>query len=105
MKSHTPQNEESQPMPKDGGLEPARTIIEFFSEPGRAGEAVLADVLKIDRTTPYKWPKSKRRHGTGGLIPGRHHIKILTYAEAIGKNLSPEHLMGISLPCAKENAA
>jgi hypothetical protein len=58
---------------------PAETIIEKFG-----GPAKVAVVLGLDVSRIYRWTYPEERGGTGGLIPQKHHLKLLEAARAEG---------------------
>ena len=67
-------------------MEPAKSIIERFAQPdkGLTGEAVVSQITETAYTAPYRWQHSRSKGGTDGLIPQRHHTKLLDYARANG---------------------
>jgi hypothetical protein len=65
-------------------MEPARTIVELLG-----GEAKVAEIAGVRITAPYRWQASRAKGGTGGVIPHWHIGKLLEYAEAHGKDLTP----------------
>ena len=66
-------------------LDPAYTIIEKLGGLQNAAEA--ADVTE-SRVCRWRLPKGKRG-GTDGLIPSRHHQKLLDWAAKHKKDLDP----------------
>lgn len=45
------------------------------------GSVVVADALKIHRSTAWKWTQPKEKGGTGGLIPSKHVPALLALAK------------------------
>ena len=56
-------------------MNPASRVIDKLG-----GEAVVAEVLATASTAPYRWQYSREKGGTGGLIPQKHHRKLLDFA-------------------------
>jgi len=83
-------------------MEPAKTIISKFAKPdeGLTGEAVISRITETAYTAPYRWQQPREKGGTGGLIPQRHHPRLLTYAKENGIELAP----GDFLPRSEEVA-
>ena len=52
--------------------EPASIIIARLG-----GEATVASVTGTAYTAPYRWQAVRAKGGTGGLIPQRHHRRLL----------------------------
>lgn len=70
-------------------LDPAQTVITRFG-----GAGPLARRLDLDRSAVHRWALPKSRSGTGGLIPARHHLRLLALAAAEGIALSAADLVG-----------
>jgi hypothetical protein len=68
--------------------EPAASIIKKLG-----GEMVVSRVTGTKRVAPYRWCYSRERGGTGGLIPQRHHRKILEYARENGIPLTSDEFL------------
>lgn len=66
-------------------LDPAKTIIAAVG-----GPKVVAAITGVDRTQIWRWTQPTERKGTGGLIPSVHQVKLLQWARANGKPLTPE---------------
>lgn len=75
--------------------EPAHSIIKLLG-----GEAVVAEITKRAITAPYRWQQPISKRGTGGLIPQKHHPRLLEYARQIGANLSPADFLASPPPGA-----
>lgn len=56
-------------------MEPARTIVRKLG-----GPAKVAELTGAASTAPYRWQYPREKGGTGGVIPQRHHRKLLDYA-------------------------
>jgi hypothetical protein len=56
-------------------MEPASTIVKRLG-----GPKIVAKVLGVSYTVPYKWQYSKAGQGTGGTIPLRYIRTLLDYA-------------------------
>lgn len=69
-------------------MEPAATIIRNLG-----GEAVVAAILGMAYTAPYRWQHAKEKGGTGGLIPQRHHRALLDYAKQKGVKLRADDFL------------
>lgn len=65
--------------------EPASTIITRCG-----GVAVVADWLKLNRTSVLRWTHPKDRGGTGGLIPSKHQAALIQAAQRHGRKVRPE---------------
>jgi hypothetical protein len=76
-------------------MEPAKTIIEKLG-----GESVVSTITETAYTAPYRWQAAREKGGTGGLIPQRHHPKLLSYAQEHQIDLTP----GDFLPAAEATA-
>lgn len=62
---------------------PAEIIIGLFG-----GKKAIAYICRTDLSSVYRWTYPKKRGGTGGYIPSRHHMKLLIYARS--KNITLE---------------
>jgi hypothetical protein len=71
-------------------MEPAATIIKKLG-----GEAVVSKVTETAYTAPYRWQQPREKGGTGGLIPQRHHPRLLDYAEREKIPLSPADFLPV----------
>ncbi|GGC60397.1 hypothetical protein [Chelatococcus reniformis] len=69
-------------------MEPARSIIKRLG-----GEAAVAAVTGTAYTAPYRWQYAKAKGGTGGVIPQRHHRRLLSFAAKVGVALQPEDFL------------
>lgn len=65
-------------------MEPASTIIKKLG-----GEANVSKITETAYTAPYRWQQPRDKGGTGGLIPQRHHPKLLSYAHIKKIRLKP----------------
>jgi len=64
-------------------MEPANTII------GRLGGfTAVAAIAGVHRTRVYSWTWDKDKGGTGGLIPAKHMVSLISYANTKGIELS-----------------
>lgn len=70
-------------------LDPAQTVLARFG-----GAGPLARHLGLDRSAVHRWALPKARGGSGGLIPARHHQRLLALAVSQGVALSPADLVG-----------
>lgn len=62
------------------GLEPAASVLRKCG-----GVAKVATWLELDRSSVLRWTHPKRvGGGTGGLIPAKHQLALLTVAQANG---------------------
>lgn len=66
-------------------LEPAATVVFRLG-----GVAAVADATGVHWSRVYSWMSPKAIGGTGGLIPHRHHAKLLAYARKHKKRLRPQ---------------
>ena len=71
-------------------LEPARTIIERFSTSEACGVSVVSEEIGTAYTTVRRWMYSKKKKGTGGLIPPKRQQDLLALAERRRVELRPE---------------
>jgi hypothetical protein len=74
-------------------MEPASTIIKKLG-----GEAVVSKITETAYTAPYRWQQPREKGGTGGLIPQRHHPKLLTFAREQEIPLSPGEFLPTEEP-------
>lgn len=65
-------------------LEPAAKIVLLLGGPD-----VVAKVCGCSYTAPYRWQSAAQHGGTGGLIPQRHHRRLLKYAKRAKIKLAP----------------
>lgn len=65
-------------------LDPAFSIVRKFDTATKRGTFVLAERLKVDRSTVQRWMMPRERRGTGGFIPYPYHEPIEAYAEELG---------------------
>jgi hypothetical protein len=52
--------------------EPALTILARFG-----GAGPLSRLLGLDRSAVHRWALPKARGGSGGLVPAKHHLRLL----------------------------
>ena len=62
------------------------------------GEATVSSVTGTAYTAPYRWQAVRAKGGTGGLIPQRHHRRLIDYARAKGIPLSAEEFLPADEP-------
>ena len=70
-------------------IDPAHTVLLRFG-----GAGPLSRLLGLDRSAVHRWALPRSRGGSGGLVPGRHHRRILALAAAEGIALSAADLIG-----------
>jgi hypothetical protein len=70
-------------------LDPAQSVIAQFG-----GAGPLSRLLGLDRSAVHRWALPRARGGTGGLVPARHHRRLLALAAAEGIALSAADLIG-----------
>ena len=70
-------------------IDSAQTVLTRFG-----GAGPLSRRLDLDRSAVHRWALPKSRDGSGGLIPARHHLGLLTMAAAEGVTLSAADLVG-----------
>ena len=83
-------------------LDPAHTVLTRFG-----GAGPLSHLLGLDRSAVHRWALPKARGGSGGLIPARHHQRLLALAAAQGLVLTAADLIGspgVSATSAKARA-
>jgi gamma-butyrobetaine dioxygenase len=51
-------------------------------------------LLGLDRSAVHRWALPKARGGSGGLVPAKHHRRLLALASAEGVTLSAADLVG-----------
>lgn len=78
-------------------MNPAGRIIERLG-----GEAQVAFITGTAYTAPYRWQAARAKGGTGGLIPQRHHRRLIDYARARGIPLSAEEFLAAPDPASGE---
>ena len=69
-------------------MNPARRIIARLG-----GEAQISFITGTAYTAPYRWQAARAKGGTGGLIPQRHHRRLIDYARSRGIPLSAEEFL------------
>jgi hypothetical protein len=69
--------------------DPAATVLARFG-----GAGPLAQLLRLDRSAVHRWALPKHRGGSGGLIPARHHQRLLALAASHGIALTAAELVG-----------
>ena len=57
------------------------------------GEAIVSFLTGTAYTAPYRWQAARRKGGTGGVIPQRHHRRLIAYARSRGIPLSAEDFL------------
>lgn len=67
---------------------PANRVIEAFSGPRALGRAI-----GLHHSWVVRW-RREPPEGTGGLIPSRHHRKILRAARERGLDITADDLIG-----------
>lgn len=71
-------------------MDPASTIITKLG-----GEAKVSAITETAYTAPYRWQQPKDKGGTGGLIPQRHHPKLLSFAQENKIDLKPADFLPV----------
>lgn len=69
-------------------LEPAKGIVQRVG-----GEAKASEICGTKQTAPYNWQYPRSVGGTDGLIPLKHHLKLLDYARANRIKLKSEDFL------------
>lgn len=54
---------------------------------------MICEAIGLDYTTVHRWRLPKERSGTGGLIPFKHHGKIIALGERLNRPIQREKLM------------
>ena len=72
-------------------MNPAQQIIARLG-----GEAQVSSITGTAYTAPYRWQAARAKGGTGGLIPQRHHRRLIDYARAKGIPLAAEEFLAES---------
>jgi hypothetical protein len=70
------------------GNSPAAVVIARLG-----GEAMVSAITGTAYTAPYRWQAPRAKGGTGGLIPQRHHRRLIDYARAKGIPLTAEDFL------------
>lgn len=81
-------------------MEPAHSIIRRLG-----GEAVVATITGTASTAPYRWQYPRDKGGTGGIIPQRHHLALLDYANAVSIALTPSDFLPLRAVPSKPGEA
>jgi len=81
-------------------LEPASTIIKRIG-----GIAVVADLLKLNRTSVLRWTHPRDRGGTGGLVPSKHQADLMAKAREKGVAIQPADFFAKRTPSKQGEAA
>ncbi len=82
-------------------MEPAATVIDRLG-----GPKVVSEITGAAYTAPYRWQYPRDKGGTGGLIPQKHHLTLLSYAQENGIPLSAsDFLPAASTPSAPPPSA
>jgi len=66
-------------------MQPAQNIIQKLG-----GPTAVSEIVGVHRTRVSNWQRPRESGGTGGLIPQKHHRKIITYARQHGIDLKPD---------------
>jgi hypothetical protein len=76
-------------------LFPTKGIGPWATRPASSspGSAAVAAITGTAYTAPYRWQAARARGGTGGVIPQRHHRRLIDYARANGIPLSAEEFL------------
>lgn len=69
-------------------MTPADYVITKFG-----GIRPLARMLGIDHSSVQRWTRPLSKRGSGGLIPSRHHQRILTLAREQGVEIDAANLI------------
>jgi len=70
-------------------VDPAATVRVRFG-----GSGPLARRLGLDRSAVHRWALPKSRGGSGGLVPAKHHLRLLALASTEGVALTAADLVG-----------
>lgn len=73
-------------------MEPASSIIKKLG-----GHAVVSQITRTARPTPYNWEKAREQKGTGGIIPLRHVQVLLDYARTQQISLKYEDFFRVAM--------
>jgi len=67
-----------------------KTAVDRVDAKLRKRGSCLADVCKVDRTTPFHWNRpANRKNGRGGSIPDKYHPTILETSRKIRAGVTP----------------
>lgn len=77
-------------------LDPAYSVVQRLG-----GVKAVQDATGVYRTRVYGWMNPKGKNGTGGVIPQRHHVRLLDYARSKDISLTAEDF----LPSEHQQAA
>ena len=69
-------------------LDPADKVIRAFG-----GAETLGKLIGKSRSQVHRWRLPRERGGCGGLIPPRHHVKLIELAHQEGVNLDKADLV------------
>jgi hypothetical protein len=69
-------------------MDPASMIIRRLG-----GAAAVAAATGTAITAPYRWQYPRKRGGTGGIIPQRHHRALIDFAKVIGIALGADDFL------------
>ena len=72
-------------------LEPAFSVVQRFG-----GIAETAQAAGVHYSRVSKWMKPTSVGGSGGLIPQKHHRRLLAAARERGLRLTPADIIGVS---------
>jgi hypothetical protein len=72
-------------------MNPAQQIIERLG-----GAAQVSFITGTSYTAPYRWQAARAKGGTGGIIPQRHHRRLIDFARAQGIPLAAEEFLAAS---------
>lgn len=73
-------------------MQPARSVVDLLG-----GCRAVARGLGISPSTVSRWIAPKSRQNLGGRIPQAHWAGLLALAKRDGKQLTLEHLSGLSV--------
>lgn len=72
---------------------PGQLVIDLFGGGRALARKLRVNGVDIHYSSVSRWAKSKENGGSGGLVPAKHHQKLLVMAEQEGLKLTAEDLI------------
>lgn len=80
---------------------PAGNIARAFGGDARVAVALCDEGFEIGSDAVRKWRAPREKGGGGGLVPAKYFAALLSAANRLGVELTPDMLVGVTSPSSR----